>query len=349
MSQRLIAVCIAGPLALILGGIALAVPLPYASYSPGPTFDILGKDENQAEVIQVDGHKAYYDDGQIRFTTVIASSNGQKLTLGDALTRWLDPDRAVVPYDVVHPKDQSAEDEEAEGAIQMSTSQDVAKAVALKEIGIEVPTAIQVASVDPEGPAKDKLLAGDIFKEVDGEPVTDNDQIVDAVQKHTDLTNVEFRILRDKKELTVRVKPVMGEIDGTTAPRVGISLGLGYEFPFKIQLRVDPTVGGPSAGLMFSLAIYDTLTPGSMTGGATIAGTGELLPDGRVGPIGGIEQKIAGAQEAGAQLFFVPKDNCPDVKDLDPDLRLVKATTMHEARLALAKWSKDRDAELPAC
>src|SRR5690606_9539289 len=127
MSQRLIAVCIAAPLALILGGVALAVPLPYASYSPGPTFDILGKDDDQAEVIQVDGHKAYYEEGQIRFTTVIASSYGQKLSLGDALARWLDPDRAVVPYDVVHPREQSREDEKAEGAIQMSTSQDTAK------------------------------------------------------------------------------------------------------------------------------------------------------------------------------------------------------------------------------
>lgn len=346
MSQRLIAVCIAGPLALILGGIALAVPLPYASYSPGPTFDILGKDENQAEVIQVDGHKAYYDDGQIRFTTVIASSYDQKLTLGDALGRWLDPDRAVVPYDVVHPEDQSKEDEEAEGQVQMSTSQDTAKAVALKEIGVDVPTAVQVSTVTAEGPAADKLLPGDLFQEVDGEPVTDGDQIVKAVQKHTDLTNVEFRILRDKKELTVRVKP---KLDDEGVPKIGVGIGLGYDFPFKIQLRVDPTVGGPSAGLMFSLAIYDTLTPGSMTGGATVAGTGELLPDGQVGPIGGIAQKIAGAQEAGAQLFFVPKDNCPDVKDLDPDLRLVKATTMHEARLALEKWSKDHDADLPAC
>lgn len=345
MSQRLIAVCIAGPLALILGGIALAVPLPYASYSPGPTFDILGTDENRAEVIQVDGHKAYYDDGQIRFTTVIASSYGQKLTLGDALARWFDPDRAVVPYDVVHPEDQSKKDEEAEGQVQMSTSQDTAKAVALKEIGVDVPTAVQAAAVAADGPSADKLLPGDLFQEVDGKPVTDADQIVKAVQKHADLSNVEFKIRRDEDELTVRVKPKL--VKGV--PKVGIQVGLGYEFPFKIQLRVDPTVGGPSAGLMFSLAIYDTLTPGSMTGGATIAGTGELLPDGTVGPIGGIAQKIAGAQEAGAELFFVPKDNCPDVKDLDPDLRLVKATTMHEARLALEKWSKDHDAELPAC
>ena len=65
---------------------------------------------------------------------------------------------------------------------------------------------------------------------------------------------------------------------------------------------------------MFSLAIYDTLTPGSLTDGEIIAGTGELADDGSVGPIGGIEQKIAGAEDAGAELFFVPKDNCADVE-----------------------------------
>ncbi|KRC54742.1 MULTISPECIES: PDZ domain-containing protein [unclassified Nocardioides] len=349
MSQRLIAVCIAGPLALILGGVALAVPLPYASYSPGPTFDMLATDANRAEIIQVDGHKAYYDKGELRFTTVIASSNGDKLTLGDALARWLDPDKAVVPYDVVHPPKQSAEDEEAEGAVQMTTSQDTAKAVALQEMGIEVPTALQVAYVRPEGASVDKLLVRDILKEVDGEPVTDAEQLVRAVQKHKDLSLVELRIQRGDDELTVRIKPKMGEVDGKKVPLIGITPGLGYEFPFDIQLHVDPSVGGPSAGLMFSLAIYDTLTPGSLTGGATVAGTGELAPDGRVGPIGGIAQKIAGAEKAGAELFFVPKDNCADVAGLDPDLRLVKATTMHEARQALEKWAGDHDAKLPTC
>ncbi|HWJ65831.1 MAG TPA: S16 family serine protease [Nocardioides sp.] len=345
MSQRLIAVCIAAPLALILGGVALAVPLPYASYSPGPTFDVLGIDENQAEIIQVDGHKAYYDQGQIRFTTVVASSYGQKLTLGDALSRWLDPDKAVVPYDVAHPPEQTADDEETRGAVQMTTSQDVAKAVALEELGYDVASAVQVAHIDEESPAQDKLLVRDIFKEVDGEPVTSADDIVEAVEKHDDLSNVEFRILRGDDELTVRVKPRL--VDGE--PKVGIILGLGYEFPFDIRLRVDPSVGGPSAGLMFALAIYDTLTPGSLTGGAAVAGTGELLPDGTVGPIGGIQQKIAGAEEADAELFFVPEANCPDTKRLDPDLRLVKATTMHEARLALETWVEDPSAKLPSC
>ena len=133
------------------------------------------------------------------------------------------------------------------------------------------------------------------------------------------------------------------------APRIGISLGIGYDFPFDVSIKVDPAIGGPSAGLMFSLAIYDTLTPGSLTDGETIAGTGELRDDGSVGPIGGIEQKIAGAEDAGAELFFVPRDNCGDVDGLDPDLTLVKATSMHKALEALEAWADDRDADLPSC
>lgn len=347
MNQRLIAALIAGPLVVLLGGVALVAPLPYATYSPGPTFDVLGKDVNDAEIIQVDGHPTYYedDDGQIRFTTVLASARGRKISLSEAIRQWLSSDVAVVPYDVAHVPQQTAKEDKAEGAVQMSTSQDVAKAVALAELGEKVKARIQVARVEKDTPADGQLLVGDSIVKIDGAKVTSGDQIVKAVREHDDETPVEFVVRRDRKPLDVALTPV--KIDD--APRIGISLGVGYEFPFDIELHVDPTVGGPSAGLMFSLAIYDTLTPGSLTGGATIAGTGELAPDGAVGPIGGIAQKIAGAEKAGAQLFLVPKDNCPEVKGLDVDLRLVKATTMHEARTALETWAEDHDAKLPSC
>ncbi|WP_141014002.1 YlbL family protein [Nocardioides sambongensis] len=345
MNQRLIAALIAGPLVIILGAVALAAPLPYSKYSPGPTFDVLGTDADDAEIIQVDGHKAYYDDGQIRFTTVLSSSRDRKLSLAEALSAWVDPDEAVVPFDVAHPPDQTAEQEKEEGAAQMTTSQDVAKAVALEEIGEKVEPRLQVAAVSEGGPADGKLLVRDVFVEVDGEKVTGSEQVVKQIRTHDDGSPVTLLMRRDGEEFTVEVTPDV--VDGT--PRIGVTLGVGYEFPFDIDIEVDPTVGGPSAGLMFSLAIYDTLTPGSLTDGATIAGTGELAADGSVQPIGGIAQKIAGAEDAGAELFMVPPDNCADVADLDPDLRLVKADTMHDARLAIEAWADDPDAVLPAC
>lgn len=349
MTQRWIAFAVAAPLTVALLVPAALVPLPYAVYSPGPTFDILAKDSNESELIQVDGHKTFRDDGQIRFTTVQSTPRDKKWSLFAALGAWIDDDRAVIPYDIAHPPNRTAEDEEREGAISMITSQDVAIATALRELGYEVPSVTQVADVAPDGAAHKLLRVRDKFIEVDGEPVTEGQDIVDALQTHGPDDPVELLIERDHKRLTVEIEPEETVVEGDRAMRIGISLGTGYDFPFDVSIQVDDSIGGPSAGLMFSLAIYDTLTPGSLTDGEIIAGTGELLDDGSVGPIGGIEQKIAGAEEAGAELFLVPEDNCSDVEDLDTDMTLVKATTMPEALGALEEWADDRDADLPSC
>ena len=344
MNQRMTAVCIAAPLLLVLAVVVMAVPLPYAAYSPGPTYDILGKDSNEAELIQVDGHRVYRDDGQLRFTTVRTTPVGEHLTLADALSRWARSDQAVIPYAIAHPPDTSAEEEQQQGQVDMVASQDTAVAIAMKEMGIKAPPAIEVAGIDDSMPAAKVLQVRDIFLSADGEKITKADDIVDAVEAHAPGDPVHLVVLRNGKPLKVDVAPV--EVDGEK--RIGVQLGLGYKFPFQVRINVPEEIGGPSAGLMFSLAVYDTLTPGSLTGGHVVAGTGEIEPDGSVGPIGGIQQKIAAADDAGAELFFVPPDNCEDVEGLDPDLQLVKADSMHDARLALDQFV-DGDDDLPHC
>src|SRR5436190_20667673 len=139
-AQRGIAFWAALGLTLALLGVAAFVRLPYSVYSPGPTFDILAKDANEAEIIQVAGHKTYRDDGQIRFMTVQSSARDDKKTLFQALDAWFDPDNAVIPYEIAHPPDQTAEDEERDGAVSMVTSQDIAVATAMRELGYEVPS-----------------------------------------------------------------------------------------------------------------------------------------------------------------------------------------------------------------
>lgn len=349
MTQRWIAFAFAAPLTVVLLVAVLLAPLPYSVYSPGPTFDVLGKDVNESEIIQVVGHKSYRDDGQIRFTTVSASPLGEKERLFTALEAWIDPHRAVIPYDIAHPEDQTAKDEERQGQVSMITSQGTAIANAMRELGYKVPTGIQVAYVDKDGTAFGKLRVRDKILEVDGARLKDAQQLVDTIQKHGPGDPVALLIERNHKRLTVDVEPEETVVDGDKAMRIGITPGLGYDFPFDVTIQVDPSIGGPSAGLMFSLAVYDTLTPGSLTDGETIAGTGELFDDGAVGPIGGIAQKIAGAEDAGAELFFVPKDNCDDVQGIDTDMELVKATTMHGAVASLKAWDADRDADLPRC
>lgn len=347
MNQRWIAAFVAVPLLVALFLVAAVAPLPFAIYSPGPTFDVLAQDADDAELIQIDGTETevHHDEGEIRFTTVRATARSYQPSLFELLEAWVDPDRAVVPHDVAHPANLSEDEEEERGQVQMTTSQDVAKAVALDEAGYEFDTAVQVQAVSEDGAAQGVLLAGDVILRADGQQVTSPEQVVEAVDANGVGDPVPFRVRRDGERLDVEIAPE--EVDGE--PRVGIAVAQGFDFPFEIKLRVNEAIGGPSAGLMFALAIYDTLTPGPLSGGEVVAGTGELAPDGSVGPIGGIEQKIAGAEEIEADLFFVPPDNCRDVAGLDPDLRLVKAETMHDARLALETWVADPDAELPSC
>ncbi|WP_235737713.1 S16 family serine protease [Nocardioides alcanivorans] len=131
---------------------------------------------------------------------------------------------------------------------------------------------------------------------------------------------------------------------------IGIYPGTSYVFPFQVSIGIDPNIGGPSAGLMFSLAIYDTLTPGPLTGERSVAGTGTIDADGNVGSIGGIQQKIAGARDAGSELFLVPADNCADAEGApNGSMRLAKVSTFEDARAAIETFAADKNAKLPTC
>jgi PDZ domain-containing protein len=130
---------------------------------------------------------------------------------------------------------------------------------------------------------------------------------------------------------------------------VGIGLGTTFDVPFEVEFGLED-VGGPSAGLMFALGIVDELTPGRLNGGQYVAGTGEISPDGRVGPIGGIQQKLVAARDLGADLFLAPAGNCREVAAATPDgLRVARVETLAEAVGALDALREGREASLPTC
>jgi PDZ domain-containing protein len=130
---------------------------------------------------------------------------------------------------------------------------------------------------------------------------------------------------------TVQTVRLVTENSGNKAV-VGIQLGPPtYRFPFDVKINLSD-VGGPSAGLMFALGIVDKLTPDNLTGGRFIAGTGEIQPNGAIAPIGGIQQKMAGARAAGATVFLSPSDNCANTAGAVPaGLRVVKVSTLADA------------------
>ena len=349
MTQRTLAGLLALPLLIGLWVTAALKPLPFVTYEPGLTIDVLGTNEDGKEIIEVEGHRPYRDEGQLRMTTVYVSQPEPKgsNSLFELMRDWLSDEDAVYPYDAVYQRGETVEQNRQEGAQEMTSSQDAATAVALEELGYDVTEAV-VAAVAPGTPADGVLETGDVLLRVDDTSVSTSNDVVDAVSGRADGRPVDLVISRDGERRDLSITPEV--TDGR--PQIGIQVGTQAkgQLPVTVDIAIDPAIGGPSAGLMFSLGIYDTLTPGSLTGGATIAGTGTMDAAGNVGPIGGIQQKIVGARDAGAQLFLVPPDNCAEALGAPhDDMRLVRADTMHDARVAIASWVKDHDADLPSC
>jgi PDZ domain-containing protein len=350
MSRRTAASIAASLLLLVLLLVAALMPVPYVAMSPGPTVDVLAESEGE-EIIEVSGHKRYETEGRLELTTIKLTGPGQSLSLRQALTAWFDSSRAVYPREAFYDDDVSEQEVETEGAVEMVSSQDTAVAVALTELGYELTPVTEVLSVTPGSPAEGELETRDHLVSVNGKSVTEAADVSETVRATPSGESVEFVVRRGGETRTVEVTPEPSE-DDPDVPVVGIVVGASYDFPFDVSLRLDENIGGPSAGLIFSLGVYDTLTPGALTGGAAIAGTGTIEEGGSVGPIGGIQQKIFAAADSGAELFLVPPDNCSSALAAgidDEEMRLVKAPTMHSALESIQAYVEDPDADLPRC
>lgn len=345
MTQRTWAALVAVPLFVALGLFAAVNALPFVTYAPGLTLNVLGDDDGKP-IINVQGHPTYRDKGELRMTTVSITQRDARLDLFTLLRAWASRDDAIYPFAIQYGDSGSQQEDTQEGQIEMISSQDSAIAAALRQLGYPVHPALQVLSVSDGMPADGKLQPRDVIRRFDGTPVTADTDLGKLIRAVPDGSSVRIRVERKGKPVTVRVTPTTK--DGNRL--IGVTLGVGYTFPFKVSVNISDSIGGPSAGLMFALSIYDTLTPGSLTSGAAVAGTGTIDGHGRVGEIGGIQQKIAGARADGAQLFLVPPANCADALTSDHgSMRLAKATTLKQAISEVTAWGKNHDAPLPQC
>lgn len=350
MTRRTLSSIVAVALLAGLIGSAALLPVPYVTMSPGPTVDVYSAHEGR-EVIDIDGAETYPTKGELRLTTVSVTSPGVEMSLVEVLSAWFDDTRAVFPRDVIYPPEQSPEEAERESSVQMVSSQDTAIAAALSELGYDLSLRVEVLGVGQDAPAHGELRPRDVILRVNGTRITEVSQVSEEIQEVGTDEPTDFVVLRDGERRTVEVTAEPSEEDPDRAV-VGITIGTGYDFPFDVDLRIDDRIGGPSAGLVFAIAVYDALTPGALTAGEHIAGTGTIDAEGNVGPVGGIQQKIVGAADAGAELFLVPPDNCRSALEADvqeDEIRLVRAPTMTSAVESLKKYADDPDAQLPGC
>ncbi len=331
---------------VLLVAVATLLPVPYVVLSAGPALDTLSA-PNGRPLIEISGRKTYPTTGGLYLTTVSVAGGPRPVSpvpLLTVLRAWLDPHQAVVPQEYVYPPDQTAQQAEQQTRQEMTDSQTSATAAALAEL--DIPVTIGIGDVGQGAPSAAQLRAGDVLLEVGGRAVTGYAALRGALAGLTPGAQVPVKLRRAGTERTVQVTTTKGA-DG----RAILGIEPRFTFPFPVRIQIDD-IGGPSAGTMFALGIIDKLTPKDLTGGAKIAGTGEISPDGTVGAIGGIAEKLVGARNKGATWFLAPSSNCDEVRGHIPDgLRVARISTLHGARLAaeaIAAGGTDT-AALPGC
>lgn len=315
------------------------LPVNYVVESPGPTFNTIGSFDGQ-DLISVEGKKTYPTTGALDMTTVMVSGGpGRDITVGDAVRAILDPQRDLIPRSLVYDETQTRQQVDEQNQAMMDHSQMDAVAAALHEQNIEFTRKFVVQGFTETTEADGLLKLKDEILSADGRPIAG---VAALRQQLTDLDGdtITLGLIRDGQDMDVEV-PVITNESGERV--IGVFLSNTYEFPFDVKVNLDD-VGGPSAGLMFALAIVDKMTEGQMTGGKHFAGTGTIDADGTVGSIGGIPQKVVGAQQQGAEYFLAPEENCAQLRGRVPaGITVFSVKNLREARHIVEQVGRESD------
>jgi PDZ domain-containing protein len=335
-----------GVASVVLFSLVALLPVPYVIERPGAAIDTLGESGGTA-LISIEGAPTYPTEGSLDLTTVSLSGGPYgDVDLVNLVQGWLDPTIVVIPEEQLFDPEVSEEEVDEQTAEAMVSSQENATAAALDELEIPVPTTMTVVGFSEDADAAAQLREGDVVGSVDSTPIGDLPELRDELQAVEPGQPVTVGIVRDGEELDVEVTTLEGP-QGQTL--LGVLIDPLYEFPFEVTIQIED-VGGPSAGMMFALGIVDRLTPGAMTGGERIAGTGTIDSAGDVGPVGGIQQKMFGARETGVPWFLAPGANCDEVVGQVPDgMTVVRVDTLGEARDAVEAIGAGDAGGLPSC
>ncbi|CAN5265818.1 PDZ domain-containing protein [soil metagenome] len=342
----------------VVGVITVALlPSSYVIEKPGPVYDTLGSVQVSGKDVPLidipSGTKQYATTGSLDMLTVtIAGTREQPESWLDTVIGWLTPSDNVLPVDDVYPKGVTVQQSNEQGAVDMQNSQKEAVAAALTDLGYDFSSTLTVDSVLKGSPADGQLKKGDVVTAVNGERFSDVSALRGLIKKNGTDAAAAIDIVRASTKMTLHVTPVLSPASQGTprAPILGVTLSSEYDFPIDVKIQLE-NVGGPSAGQMFALGIIDKLTPGSLTGGARVAGTGTITGAGDVGAIGGIRQKMYGAKNAGATYFLAPKSNCDEVVGHVPSgLTVFAVSTLSDSLAALKAVSSGAStASLPTC
>jgi PDZ domain-containing protein len=328
---------------LVFGLVAGLVHVPLVALGPGPTYDTLGDVEGKP-IVTITHHPTYPTSGHLNLTTVQVAD---ELTALSALRYWAGSSWRVVPREAIYPSNKSNEQIEQDNNRQFTDSEVKAEAAALGYL--KLPVKVIVDQIGTDAPAAGVLLPGDQLLSVNGTPVGAPTEVSQLLTRTRPGEQVKIGFRRGdapptEGTVTVGKRPPGPNGDAPDGPQgfLGIVPGGIPLDPNEMKIELND-IGGPSAGLIFTLALIDKLTPGELTGGRFVAGTGTITAYGAVGRIDGIAQKMIGARDAGATVFLVPVGNCEQALQADHHgLQLIKVDTVEDAVAGLNALNEGR-------
>ncbi len=309
---------------IIIAAASNWIPVPvFYAYRPGPVKDV-------EELVKIDDAQTYSSEGRLLLTTVNVDVN---VTLKEWVFAFFDPETTVVPREEVT-AGASLKELERQQRAEMAASKQHAEEVALTALGIAEPEGdgARVQATLEGAPARGELRVGDVIVEVDGQDVSTTCEVGRLIDETDVGDRIELTVKRDGRRETVSLVTEPHPQDQTNS-YIGIIMEeIRYRFDPGFDVEIETgKIAGPSAGLMFALALYDRLTAEDLTHGQDVAGTGTIACDGGVGPIGGIEQKIAAAESQGADVFLTPSANVAAAEKVADEIDIVSVSTFDEA------------------
>ncbi|MDH5421870.1 MAG: PDZ domain-containing protein [Acidimicrobiia bacterium] len=306
----------------ILIGVGASVTLPYYSFSPGPAYEI-------DDLVTMSSPDPI--DGEFYMLTISLSP----VSVIEYGLAQFDRSVDIIPREAVRPVGQTDEQYRARNRQSMEESKTNSVFVALNHLGYDVTVTgdgVLVAGLTEGSPVEGILMPDDIIIVIDGTPVTTASELTSLISQRSVGDEVVLDVLRDGEPVSLTATLIQHVTD-PDRPMVGfLATTHNWAYTSPIDIEIDTTnVGGPSAGLMYTLTLIDLLSEDDLAAGRVVAGTGTIDLDGNVGPIGGIRQKVVAAEVAGADVMFVPADNWDELEGFDVGIELVRVETYLDA------------------
>jgi PDZ domain-containing protein len=312
----------------------LLAPIPFVFFKPGVPDNVAGK------IISIKDAKTYPINGKLFITSILVTNPDSPVFGAETLVNWAIGPHVVLPKESVYPPIQPAQKIERDSRNEMESSKVTSTAAALRYLGYDFDEVYYVSDIRDYSDAIKKLKIGDVITEIDGKEINQIEEIRTSYAKKS--IGDSLLITVERKDKNGKVSPVTTrvilvenlDIEEKERPAIGILVGTSARFPIDVDFNL-PGVGGPSAGLIFAVGIVEKLTEEDLVRGRKIAGTGTITASGKVGGIGGIEEKMVGASRIGATIFIAPRENCPDIEHVPKGLKVIPVSTLSEAIEAL--------------